>query len=215
MGPNASDKPVIGLVGGVGAGKSTVAAELARLGCALIDADRIGHDVLNRPDVITPLCRRWGEALAGPDGQIDRDALGEIVFAAPEALAELNEIVHPLIRAEGERQLADCLDRPDVPAVVIDAPLLVEAGWDSLCTVLVFVRSEADHRRRRVASERGWDEKKWQGRECFQISLDTKAGMCDYTIDNTSSVSHLVAQTRELFYRIVVDSDQSRRVGGD
>ena len=198
---------MIGLVGGVGAGKSTVAAELARLGCALIDADRIAHGVLNRQDVRDRLSERWGRRLIGPDGQVDRDALGEIVFSDPQALAELNGIVHPLIRAEGERQLADGVGRPDVPAVVIDAPLLVEAGWNSLCTALVFVQSRADHRRRRVASERGWDKKKWAGRESFQISLDTKAPMCDYTVDNTSSVSHLVAQTRELFYRIVVSSD--------
>ena len=207
MKPNAGDKPVIGLVGGVGAGKSTVAAELARLGCALIDADRIGHAVLNRHDVREQLCHRWGRRLVGPDGQVDREVLGEIVFADPQALDELNGIVHPLIRAEGERQLADLAGRRDVPAVVIDAPLLVEAGWDSLCTALVFVRSTGENRRRRVADERGWDEEKWQGRESFQNSLDTKARMCDYTVSNTSSVSHLVAQTRELFFRIVVSSD--------
>lgn len=198
---------MIGIVGGVGAGKSTAAAELARLGCALIDADRIGHEMLTRNDVREQLRLRWGEGMLGPDGHADRDALGRAVFGDPQALARLNDILHPLIRLEGERQLGECVDRPDIPAVVIDAPLLVEAGWDSLCTHLIFVRSTEDDRLQRVMRDRGWDKKKWQERESSQISVDMKAQTCDYIIDNTSSVSHLVEQIREILSRIVAGSD--------
>lgn len=203
MEPNVTDKPVIGLVGGVGSGKSTVAAELGRLGCVVIDADRIAHAVLARDGVREKLRHRWGAGPFAPDGQVDRDALGSIVFGDPQALAQLNEIVHPLIRRSGRRQLAEYLQRPDIEAVVIDAPLLVEAGWDAMCTHLVFVRSRPADRARRVRLERGWDKKTWQDRESSQKSLDTKARMCDYTIVNTSSVAHLVEQIRELFGRIV------------
>jgi len=193
---------VIGIIGGVGAGKSTVAGELARLGCALIDADRICHEMLTRDDVREQLRLRWGEGMLGPEGHVDRDAVGRTVFADPQALAELNAMLHPLIRQEGERQLRQCVDRPDIPAVVIDAPLLVEAGWDALCTHLILVRSTEDDRLDRVIRDRGWDKKKWQERESSQISVDMKAQTCDYIIDNTSSVSHLVEQIREILSRI-------------
>ena len=198
---------MIGLAGGVGAGKSTVAAELGRLGCVVIEADRIAHAMLDRDDVRAELRRRWGGVVFGPDGQIDRDALGRIVFADPDALAGLNGVLHPLIRQAGEEQLADALRRPEAPAVVIDAPLLVEAGWDALCTHLVFVSSSPDDRARRVRLDRGWDEKKWRKRESSQKSLDTKAGMCDYIVTNTSSMSHLVEQVRGVLERIIHESD--------
>jgi len=207
MKPTTQRKAVIGIIGGVGAGKSTVAAELARLGCALIDADRIGHDVLTRNDVREQLRLRWGEGMFGPDGSVDRDALGRAVFEDPRALTELNGILHPLIRQEGEHQLARCVDRPDIPAVVIDAPLLVEAGWDSLCTHLIYVRSVEEDRLQRVIRDRGWDKKKWQERESSQISVDTKARTCEYIIDNTSSVPHLVEQIRDILGRILAGSD--------
>ncbi len=192
----------MGLVGGVGAGKSTAASEMGRLGCAVIDADRIAHAMLDREDVREHLRRWWGGEMFAPDGQVDRDALGAIVFGDAEALDRLNGILHPLIRRAGELELAESLCRPDVRAVVIDAPLLVEAGWDALCTHLVFVRSSPADRARRVRRERRWDKKKWQERESFQKSLDTKARMCDYIISNTSSVSHMVEQIRELVDRI-------------
>ena len=198
---------MIGLAGGVGSGKSTVAAELGRLGCVVIEADRIAHAMLDRDDVRAELRRRWGGAVFGPDGQIDRDALGRIVFADPDALAGLNGVLHPLIRQAGEEQLADALRRPEAPAVVIDAPLLVEAGWDALCTHLVFVSSSPDDRARRVRLDRGWDKKKWQKRESSQKSLDTKVRMCDYILNNTSSMSLLVEQIRGVLERIIHESD--------
>jgi len=207
MRPKGTGKPVIGLVGGVGSGKSTVAAELGRLGCAVIDADRIAHAMLTRDDVRQEVRRRWGSDAFDPDGQVDRDALGAIAFSDPASLARLSAILHPLIRQAGQEQLARCLARAEAPAVVIDAPLLIEAGWDTLCTHLVFVESSPVDRARRVRLERGWDKAKWQVRESSQKTLDTKAGMCDYILSNTSSVSHLLDQIHGLLEKIVHASD--------
>lgn len=209
MGTPAANKPVIGVVGGVGAGKSTAAGELARLGCALIDADRIGHELLDDESVREQLRERWGERIFDDRGRIDRKALGRIVFSDPDDLEALNAVMHPRIRRRITEQIADARSRKDVPAVVLDAAVLFEAGWNDLCTHLVFVDCPPDQRLGRVRAGRRWDEETWRRRERSQNFLDTKRRMCEYTIDGSSDVSHLVEQLRKLFHRIVIASDRS------
>jgi len=111
--------------------------------------------------------------------------------------------MHPRIRSELEAGIRRAVDRADAPAVVLDAAVLFEAGWDDLCTAVVFVRVGREDRARRVLADRGWDRPTWESREMMQNSLDSKAEKCDYTIENSSSVSHLHAAVRHLFDRIV------------
>ena len=196
-------KRIIGVVGGIGSGKSTVAAELVKLDCALIDADRIGHELLDEATVQDELRRRWGEAVFDARGRVDRTALAERVFGDSGRLGELNEIMHPRMRLRMEERIETAMRDPDVSAVVIDAAVLFEAGWDDLCTHTVFVECPPGQRLRRVRAQRGWDEGIWREREKSQKSLDTKADLCDYSISNSSSVSHLVPQIRKLFNDIV------------
>jgi dephospho-CoA kinase len=195
-------KPVIGIVGGIGAGKSTVAAELARLGCARIDADAIGHELLADPDVRRQIRRRWGEGVFGPEGAVDRRALGQIVFADAAELRALGAILHPRIRHRMEEQIARAQADRRVRGVVVDAAVLFEAGWDDLCTHRIFVRAPQAERARRARRQRGWDASAWRRREKMQISLDKKAAKSDYTVDNSSSLSHLHEQVRSLFHLI-------------
>ena len=195
----SSAKPVIGIVGGVGAGKSTAAAEMVRLGCALVDGDAIGHDLLCRPEVTGQLRRRWGDGVFLPDGAVDREGLGRIVFSDPAERRALDEILHPRIRSIMERQIAEMSRCPEVKAVVIDAAVLFEAGWDDLCTHRVFVDCPPEARARHVLVGRRWDRATWAAREKSQFSLDKKAEMCDYTFSNSSSVSHLAEQVRNFF----------------
>ena len=202
-------KPVIGIVGGIGSGKSTVADELAALGCLLIDADEIGHALLSEPQVLRQLRRRWGEGIFDSHRKVDRHSLGEIVFADASELSALNGILHPLIRSRIEEWITEAYRRKDVVAVVLDAAVLFEAGWDDLCTHLIFVASSPRRRLERVRLQRGWDEENWKVRENFQNSLDKKQEMCDYTIDNSSSESHLAEQTLKLFKRIIDASNCS------
>ena len=196
-------KPVIGIVGGVGAGKSTVAAELERLGCERIDADAIGHELLAQDDVKRELRRRWGEDIFSPDGSVNRRALAERVFSRSSELEALNSIMHGRIRRRMQRRIAATRQNPGIPAVVIDAALLIEAGWDDLCTDLIFVDSPEAQRQRNVASARGWDQATWKAREESQICLDKKASRCDYRVDNSSSVFYLHEQIRRIFNQIV------------
>ena len=197
-------KPVIGIVGGVGAGKSTAAGEFAALGCRLIDADRIGHELLGEPDVLAEIRRRWGDAVLGPDAQVAREALAEVVFRGPAELEALNAIMHPRIRRRIQRAIADAQADESVEAVVLDAAVIFEAGWDDLCTHLVFVSAPAEDRRRRVAESRHWSGEKWAAREKSQISLDKKAVRCNHVIDNRSSGPRLCEQVRQIFHRIGV-----------
>src|SRR5690348_10301752 len=147
---------VVGLTGGIGAGKSTVAAILAELGARVIDADRIGHDVY-RPD--TPGFRlvvdAFGPGVVGADGAIDRPALGAIVFADPAALARLNVLLHPLIQDELGRRLAAARADGFAGPVVIEAALLLEAGWDRLVDRVWVVTVRREHAIARVAATRG------------------------------------------------------------
>ncbi len=207
MRESPGDKPVIGLVGGVGSGKSTVADILARRGLTRIDGDRIGHEILTRPEVRRQVVGRFGPDVLDEAGQVDRKLLGRAAFAAPDRLAELNAIMQPRIRAEIERRIAAARQDPAVPAVVLDAAILLEAGWDDLCSDLVFVRSDEAQRRDRVGKERGWDEADWRNREKSQFAVDRKAAACSYELDNRSSVSDLPARVRELIQRIVHPAD--------
>ncbi len=191
-----TNKPVIGLIGGIGAGKSTVADEFVRLGCVKIDADRIGHALLAETDVQAEIRERWGEAVFGPDDGVDRVALGAVVFRDAEALAALSAILHPRIGGEIAERVARAQREPDVAGIVVDAAVLLEAGWDAMCTHVVFVQAPAERRVQRVCDQRGWASDDWQGREKMQISLDKKASQSDYTIDNSSSASHLREQVR-------------------
>ena len=135
---------VIGLTGGIGSGKSTVAAFLAELGAAVIDADRVGHEVLSRDsEAWQQVVATFGRQILNPDGEIDRSQLGKIVFASPGALSKLNSIMHPPI---GEMVVARLKQyrQQGVAVVVIDAPLLIEAGWTSLADrIWVTVAPEA------------------------------------------------------------------------
>ena len=203
MGERTKGKPVVGIVGGIGAGKSTVAAEIVRMGGRLIDADKIGHEVLGDPEVSREIRRRWGDGVFAPDGRVDRQALGREAFSDRRELDALSRITHPLIRRGIQRRIAEAVSDPAARLIVLDAAVLFEAGWDDLCTHVVFVDAPDEARAKRAAAQRGWDQAAWRGREIMQISLDKKRRKCDYTIDNSSSVSCLQEQTRQLLHKIL------------
>jgi dephospho-CoA kinase len=199
--------PVIGIVGGVGSGKSTAAEAFVELGCARIDADALGHAVLREPDVKAAIVKQWGGAVLDAAGEVDRAALGRRVFADPAELERLNAIVHPRMGERIAAEIETIRRRNAAVGVVLDAAVLFEAGWDTLCTHVVFVDAPACVRRRRVEAARGWDAASWRRREKSQIPLDSKRRRCYASIDNSSSASCLRKQVRELFHRMVQEAD--------
>jgi dephospho-CoA kinase len=192
---------ILGLLGGVASGKSLVAAQLARLGAGVLDADRAGHEVLRLPEVEQAARERWGESVFGADGHIDRRRLAEIVFAPPQKGPEerrfLEELTHPRIARLLEGQ-AERLAAADCRVAVLDAPLLLEAGWDRLCQRLILV--DAPHQLRLArALARGWTEREFAEREGVQESLDFKRKRADWVVDNSGSPDQTQAQIERLW----------------
>ncbi len=195
-----SSPPVIGIVGGIGAGKSMVAEILASLGCFVADADRYAHEALKDPGVVEQLREHWGGDVIGEDGTPDRAAIGAIVFVDDGERAWLERILHPLVC---QRRNVEFASAPkDVPALVIDAPLLIEAGLDKDCDYLVFVEAPRSERLDRVARNRGWNEQELERRENAQDNLARKRLNSDFIIDNDGDLSTLRARVEEFLASI-------------
>src|SRR5437763_12800469 len=142
--------PVVGLVGGIGSGKSEVAAALARRGGCLVAGDPLGHAALRQPSVRQQVVDRWGPDLLGADGEIDRTKLGAVVFADADERAALEAIVHPWISRRLREQLIAAKADPNCRFVVLDAAVMLEAGWRTACDVVVYVDAPRAVRLRRV-----------------------------------------------------------------
>src|SRR5205823_6383159 len=152
----AMGAPVIGLAGGIGAGKSTVATMLAERGAHVIDADRVGHDVYRvGTEGFRQVTEAFGTRVVAPDGTIDRRALGGIVFGDPRALARLNAILHPLIVAELGRRIAAARRASVSRPIVVEAAILAEAGWRTLFDRLWVVTARPENAIARVVTSRG------------------------------------------------------------
>lgn len=191
--------PVAGLVGGIGSGKSLAAEEFAALGCAVISGDRVGHAVLQQPDIRAQIRQRWGDAVFDADGMVNRKALGGIVFQDGQAMDDLEAMLHPRIGAEITRRIRDLKEQADVKAIILDAAVMFEAGWDHICDTVVFVDAPRSIRLCRVQEKRGWTEKDLALRESRQFPLDKKRNRCSYTLYNDSGVPHLRKQIRRIF----------------
>lgn len=196
-------KPVLGIVGGIGSGKSSVAAEFARLDCLVIDSDRLSHQVLEEPEIRRALQSLFGPAIMGTDGKIDRRALGARVFRNPEDRHKLNSLVHP--RVEQKRQDLMNLVRHDdrLKAVVLDSPLLVETGLDRQCDAIIYVDVPLDIRQKRVLLSRHWDAAELARRENIQMALDKKKQIAHYIVVNDRDPALLGHQVREILTTVL------------
>jgi len=197
---------IIGILGGVASGKSLVARQLAELGAGVLDADGAGHEVLRLPKVETAARERWGPAVFDAEGHVDRARLAKIVFAdSPEGPKEreyLERLTHREIAGLLEQQ-AKILAASGTPVAVLDAPLLLEAGWDKLCRTLIFVDAPRPVRLARAKS-RGWTGEDFAAREGVQESLDSKRSRADVEVDNSGSPERTQAQI-ERFWRSLGD----------
>lgn len=191
LGDQTGKKPIIGLSGGIGAGKSAVAKILAGLGAAVIDSDRMAHEELSHPDVSGVLRTWWGDQVFSAGGIPDRRAIAKIVFDHPAELGRLEGLLYPRLRRRRDELIQRYNADPKIRAIVLDAPKLYEAGLEDMCDVIVFVDAEAQARARRVAAERGWPEAELIRRENLQIPLDTKKANADYVVANHSSIDDL------------------------
>lgn len=202
MVPGRGDPPLrVGLTGGIGAGKSTVARRLSALGAVVVD-----HDVLAR-EVVEPgsagldaVVEAFGPEVLGPLGELDRAALGRVVFADPRARERLNALLHPRIRAAAAEH--DAHAQADGARVVVhDIPLLVESGQAGHFDVLVVVDAPAELRVRRLVEGRGMGEAEAWQRVASQAADDERLEVADEVLDGAGTVARLEAQVDALWQR--------------
>jgi dephospho-CoA kinase len=195
-------KPVVGLVGGIGAGKSTVAAALARHGGKVVAGDPLGHEALEAPEIKPRILDvGGGREITTPDGKIDRKRLGRIVFPSPVERSRLEHLVHPYIERRIREEIAKLEADPAVKFVILDAAVMLEAGWDGACDKLLFVAAPREVRLARVQAQRGWTAADLANREAVQMPPEKKQERADAVVDNGGSPEDTSAQVDALVER--------------
>ena len=196
---------IIGLVGGVASGKSSIASMLktcvkAQGGIAsVLDADAIGHRVLTEPSVISVAVQRWGQDVLTMDGALDRHQIAELVFNSAAEREFWQQVTHPRI----ERIIRDELQRIgslNVPpaAIILDAALLFEAHWERYCDHIIFVDAPENLRKKR-AQERGWTEAEFEARELAQLPIAQKRARAQIVIDNSGTIEQTYKRVLEVW----------------
>ena len=190
--------PTIGIIGGIGSGKSTIANMFRALGCIVSEADANIQYLLTTKEVIQELVSWWGDAVLQEDGQVNKKAIADIVFADTQERKRLEGFLHPKARLLQEEQFSKA--NSTTPALVIDAPLLLESGLDELCDAIVYVDVSEKTRIERVEKSRGWTGAELLKREASQTPLDKKRKVADYVVINegeVTAVQNCVAQILE------------------
>ena len=190
--------PVLGLIGAIGAGKTTAAAAFANRGGLAIDCDRLGHVALAQPEVLGKLVVRWGKGIVQSDGAPDRRAIGAIVFADAAERGFLESVAFPAIGALARIEIAKAAGDATVRFVVLDAAVLLEAGWGDFCDRIVYVDAPREVRLARVLARSRWTEAEMARREAAQWSAERRMARADAVIVNGGAPSKLQAAVERL-----------------
>ena len=204
---------VIGILGGVASGKSLVSRQLVALGARLLDADRAGHEVLYEEKVKQAIRERWGDAVFNELGEVNRSAVANIVFApephGPGELTFLEQLTHPRIREKLNTIIATERAAGVTPAMVLDAPVMLKSGWDTICDRVLFVDANRTHRLER-ARARGWSEADFDAREAAQVPLETKRQRADALIRNNGTQEETREQVEQFWLSLGLGLHQAR-----
>lgn len=202
----------IGLTGGIGAGKSAVARALAAHGAVVIDADQLAREVVEPGTPgLADVIEEFGAEVLLPDGSLDRDRLGAIVFSDAERRARLNAIVHPLVRERTAAVIAAA--HPDA-VVVQDIPLLVENGLAPQFALVIVVEAPSDVRLQRLIRDRGMSPDQAHARLAAQATDEQRRAVADVVIVNDGTLADLASKVDEMWQTRVVplaDSPRTRR----
>jgi dephospho-CoA kinase len=190
--------PVIGLTGGIGAGKSTVTQMLEELGAAVIDADKVGHQIY-LPDLPAwrEIVETFGPGVLNADRSINRQALGKIVFADPEALRALNRIVHPKMFERMAELIAELRARGGMKAIVVEAAILIEANWQPLADQIWLVIASEPVVVQRLAKQRRLSPEQVRTRIASQLSNDERLKHAHAVIRNDGSLDEVRAAVQQ------------------
>ncbi len=194
---------VIGILGGIASGKSLVSRQLEKFGAHIIDADCLGHQALDDDGVQQALRQRWGHTIFSTEGNVDRRQLGKIVFSKSpgrsESLQFLESLTFPIIETLISDEIAQTSRIGSSRVIVLDAAVMIKAGWDKKCDQLMFVDTPRQIRLER-ALERGWTQQEFEVRERFQIPLEQKRQRADIIIDNSGSEEETGKQVEHFWH---------------
>lgn len=195
----------IGLTGGIGSGKSTVAAMLAEAGFRVVDADKIARQIMEPGSpVLAKVAKEFGHDVLNKDGTLDRAELARRAFVDKESTQRLNAITHPAIRAESNRQFIQA-ESDGAPVAVYDMPLLIELGLNKDMDLTVVVDVDAEERVKRLVTSRGLAEADARARIRQQIDDDARKAAADWVIDNNGPVENLAPQVERLIESVQAD----------
>jgi dephospho-CoA kinase len=188
--------PTIGIAGGIGSGKSTIATFFQELGCIVSNADEHVHALLQTEDVRNELVGWWGNEILHSDGSINREAISTLVFNDDSKRLQLESLLHPLARESQEEKFANATR--ETKALIIDAPLLFEAGLNECCDAIVFVEVSPEIRQKRVLQRREWTIEEFNRRETAQLPLDMKQKKADYIVINEADPENAQRQVEQI-----------------
>jgi dephospho-CoA kinase len=198
----------VGLTGGIASGKSTVSAFLAELGATVIDADLLAREVVAPgTEGLARVVEAFGTGILTPGGELDRPALGAIVFADEQARRRLEAIVHPLVRDRGRALEAAA---PEGALVVHDIPLLAESGQAATFDAVVVVDAPVETQVERMLAERGWTRADAESRIAAQATREQRRAVATYVIDNTGTLEDLRDRVTEVYEELVSTGSTSR-----
>lgn len=209
---------VVGLIGGMGSGKSLVASLLEAKGAHVLDADSIGHTLLNQTPARDEVVSRFGPDILKRDRsglpldppEIDRAILGKIVFSDPPSLKALEAILHPRMRQTIEKAIARDARKQEPSVLVLDAAVLLEARWHTLCDLVVFVEAPVETRQARLLASRGWSPEMLAARESSQFPLNDKKKRADFVIENSGDQAALADAVSGLWDKVYRSSSPGK-----
>lgn len=204
---------ILGLSGGIGAGKSTAARILADLGAHVIDFDALAQAALDDPRVRSTLAQWWGDAiLSKSTSTIDRAAVASRVFNNPDERRRLESLIHPIVWRTKAQAQAEAV-AAGKPLAVMDAPLLFEAGLDRECDAVLFIDADREIRLERVRHTRGWDDAELHRRETAQFPVPDKMARSRFVVQNNASPAELALAIRRILDIILVSPLTTPRSG--
>ena len=190
----------VGLTGGLASGKSFVGRTLADLGCYLIQADELGHQVLlPGAEAYAEVLHEFGNDILDADGFINRKKLGEVVFGSPELLKNLSKIVHPHVGARQKRMIEEMVQTDPKAIVVVEAAILVETGSYKKCDRLIVAVCSDEQQMERAMKRGAYTREEVQARLRSQLPLEEKLKVADYVIDTSGTKEHTTEQVRAVY----------------
>lgn len=190
----------IGVTGGIGSGKSAVAAMLAQLGAPILDADKVGHAIYQPGGpAYAEVVAAFGEGILAADRTVDRKKLGPLVFGDPAALKRLNSIVHPKMLAQMREMVAEMRRNGERRPIVVEAAILIEANWQPLCDEIWLVTAPPEEVITRVERQRGMQRAQTEARISAQLSNDERRKHASLVVENNGTLDELRAKIAALW----------------